>query len=70
MKAFQRCLEIWINMKTSKEYDILIAISIVRLLKGRENVQDIQILQQHVEALVDNPKIVKSLYKIHHKSEA
>ena len=57
-------------MKTSKQYDTLIAICTIRLLKGIANVQDIKILTNHVDVLVGDPKILKNLYKAHSKSKA
>lgn len=57
-------------MKTSKQYDTLVAICIVKLLKGTANVQDMKILQEHVEALVYDADDVKALYKLHNRSEA
>ena len=57
-------------MKTSKQYDTLIAICTIRLLKGIANVHDIKILTNHVDVLVGDPKILKNLYKAHSKSKA
>jgi len=57
-------------METSKQYDTLIAICTIRLLKGIANVQDIKILKNHIDVLIDNPVLVKALYKAHSKSEA
>ena len=52
-------------MKTSEQYDTLIAICIIKSLKGNANVQDMKILQKHAAALINNDEVVKTLYKMH-----
>ena len=56
-------------MKTSEQYDTLIAICIIKSLKGTANVQDMKILQKHASALINNDEVVKTLYKMHSPSK-
>jgi hypothetical protein len=57
-------------METSTQYDTLIAICIIKSLKGTANVQDMKILQEHVTALIPDEPTVKYLYRLHGRKKA
>ena len=55
-------------MKTSKEYDAMIAISIIRMMHGTHNVMDLRILKEHAATAINDKNIETALHKAHRKS--